>query len=110
LAKTISIYCSPDGIITAVYVDDILVAAPTQHLTRKFYDDLAHFRIENKGPPTTFLGLNITRTANLLNMNQTGYIERMLARFSYDDDLVDDFSQVSKEIPYGNHILETSAR
>jgi transposase InsO family protein len=51
------------GAIIAVYVDDILVAAPTEHLTKQFYSNLAkHFRIENIGPPTTFLGLNISQT------------------------------------------------
>jgi Reverse transcriptase (RNA-dependent DNA polymerase) len=58
-------------------------AAPTEHLAKQFYSNLAkHFRIENQGPPTTFFGLNITRTANSLTINQTGYIEWMLARFN----------------------------
>jgi hypothetical protein len=67
-------------VIVAVYVDDILVLSPTVQLRQEFHDNLAlHFRIENKGEPKTFLGLNIFRTTDSLVINQSGYIRRMLA-------------------------------
>ena len=37
--------------------------------------------MNNLGPPTTFLGLNIVRSEGQISINQTGYIDRMLSRF-----------------------------
>ena len=78
-----SIYMSRQtNVIVAVYVDDILVLAPNSNLSTEVYHGLAkHFKVENKGPPRTFLGLNIIRNARYLAINQTGYIHRMLERF-----------------------------
>jgi len=38
--------------------------------------------MENLEPPKTFLGLNITRKADTISINQAGYIHRMLKRFN----------------------------
>ena len=69
-------------VIVAVYVDNILVLAANSNLSMEVYNGLAkHFKVENKVPPRTFLGLNILRNARYLVINQTGYIHRMLERF-----------------------------
>ena len=66
------------NVIIAVYVDDILVLAPNSNLSLEVYKGLAqHFKVENKGPPKTFLGLNIIRNARYLAINQSGYILRL---------------------------------
>ena len=73
-------------VIIAVYVDDILVLSPNEKLSTEVYNGLAkHFKVENKGPPTTFLGLNIIRNARYLAINQSGYIRRMLDRFKMNN-------------------------
>ena len=37
--------------------------------------------MEDKGPISSFLGLNVIRTSDYIAINQTGYIDRMLERF-----------------------------
>jgi len=62
------------------------VLAPNEQLTLQVYNGLAkYFAIENKGPPKTFLSLNIIRTSTTLAINLFGYIDRMLARFHMKD-------------------------
>ena len=49
------------GIILSVYVDDILIFGLNQQSCEAIFQQLSsQFRMENLGPPTTFLGLNIT--------------------------------------------------
>jgi hypothetical protein len=38
--------------------------------------------MQNLGYSITFLGLNIVRGESTITINQSGYIERMLARFN----------------------------
>ena len=57
-----SIYINVEkGIILSVYVDDILIFGLNQQSCEAIFQQLSsQFRMENLGPPTTFLGLNIT--------------------------------------------------
>jgi Reverse transcriptase (RNA-dependent DNA polymerase)/Integrase core domain/Pol polyprotein, beta-barrel domain len=83
-----SIYFSAEkGVFLAVYVDDILIFGKNKQSCDDVYNYLSrHFKMEYIGPPTTFLGLNITRSysGEYLAINQPGHINRML--FSVSDD------------------------
>jgi hypothetical protein len=69
-------------VFLAVYVDDILIFGKSQQSCTEIYDLLARqFKMENLGPPKTFLGLNILRSNSEISINQTGYIDRMMKRF-----------------------------
>jgi transposase InsO family protein len=75
-------YSSIRMVFLAVYVDDILIFGKSQQSCVEIYDLLARqFKMENLGPPKTFLGLNILRTNGEISINQTGYIDRMIKRF-----------------------------
>ena len=70
-------------IILAVYVDDILIFAPSQADADDVFILLSqHFNMKYLGPPTSFLGLSISRADDgSITLNQSGYIDQMLARF-----------------------------
>jgi Reverse transcriptase (RNA-dependent DNA polymerase) len=67
----------------AVFVDDILIAAPTNALCQSTFDSLAkHFKIQNRGSSATYLGVNISRPDRFhISINQSGYIDRMLKKY-----------------------------
>ena len=77
-----SIYINIEkSIILSVYVDDILIFGLNQRSCETIFQQLSsQFKMQNLGPPKTFLGLNITRnaSANTISINQIGYIHRML--------------------------------
>ena len=79
------IFISPNRrMIILVYVDDVLIISSDQAQCQEVYNYLAqHFRMNNLGEPTTFLGMRITRdwNAHTISLDQTAYIDRMLARF-----------------------------
>ena len=82
------VYLNPsNGVIMAVYVDDILILAPTNDLCQQTFDFLAkYFKMVNRGFPSTYLGLNITRTdRHHISIDQTGYIDRMLEKYDMTD-------------------------
>src|SRR5438046_7720002 len=81
-----SIYIHPEyKVVLAVYVDDILVLGKTREICDQFYNEISqHFRMEYKGPVTSFLGLNIIQDGSRIAINQIGYIEHMLARFQME--------------------------
>ena len=56
------IFISPNRqMILLVYVDDILIISPDQTQSQEVYNYLAqHFRMNNLGEPTTFLGMRIS--------------------------------------------------
>src|SRR5271169_498060 len=75
-------YSGARKVFLAVYVDDILIFGKSQQSCTEIYDLLARqFKMENLGPPKTFLGLNILRSNGEISINQTGYIDRMMKRF-----------------------------
>gem|GEM_PF-6147643 len=77
------IFISPEQrTIILVYVDDVLIIATQPQQCQDIYNYLAqHFRMNNLGSPTNFLGINIIRNQNIIPINQSGYIDRMLQRF-----------------------------
>src|SRR6202035_915553 len=83
LASDSSIYYHPGlEVFLAVYVDDILIFGKEKKSCDSVFNQLSSkFRMEYLGPPKTFLGLNIIRTASTISINQSGYIDRMLTRF-----------------------------
>ena len=85
-----SIYFSPSlHAFLAVYVDDVLIFASSQHTCQDIFKQLnAHFKMENLGAPSSFLGLYIIRDGlHSITINQTGYIDRILTRFQMQDAL-----------------------
>ena len=79
-----SIYFSPSQhVLLAVYVDDILIFGTSKDSCHLIYNHLSkHFKMQNLGAPTSFLGLNIVRShPHEISINQTGYIDRILTRF-----------------------------
>jgi len=79
-----SIYFSPAlHAFLAVYVDDVLIFASSQPTCHEIFEQLnAHFKMENLGAPSSFLGLNIIRDGlHSITINQSGYIDRILTRF-----------------------------
>jgi Reverse transcriptase (RNA-dependent DNA polymerase) len=86
LESDVSIYVyKRRRIILAVFVDDVLVIAPTNDLCMRTYASLSkHFRMVNKVEPKMFLGLIIERIPTSLSIHQTGYIDRILKRFNMD--------------------------
>jgi hypothetical protein len=79
-----SIYVRGEVIIE-VYVDDIKILGPSKESCYEVYYELCkHFKIKDKGPVKSFLGLNISRNwqEHSISINQPGYIDRLLARFN----------------------------
>jgi len=76
-------FCPSQHILLAVYVDDILIFGLTKESCQQVYNHLSkHFKMQNLGAPTSFLGLNIVRSQpHEISINQTGYIDRILTRF-----------------------------
>lgn len=75
-------YSASQQIFLAVYVDDILIFGKNKFACDGVYNALSkQFRTEYLGAPKTFLGLNIIQTSTTISINQTGYIDRILARF-----------------------------
>src|SRR5271170_137905 len=65
------------------YVDDILVLSPYKSACNQIFDGLTNFKVQNKGPPKTFLSLNIICDFNkTIVSNQSDYINCMLIRFN----------------------------
>ena len=82
------IYFSPEcSIIIAVYVDDILIFAPTDDACIQVFQQLAtHFQMSDLGRPSRFLGLEFHWNANgSLSLNQAHYIDHLLKRFQMED-------------------------
>jgi Reverse transcriptase (RNA-dependent DNA polymerase) len=60
--------------ILAVYADDILVCRPDEFICQEFYKAISRFfKMEDKGPMSSFLGWNITQTPEFIAINQIGY-------------------------------------
>ena len=73
------------NIIIEVYVDDIQIAGPDEASCREVYLELSrHFKVQDKGPVQSFLGVNIMRNweKHSISINQPGLIDQILARFN----------------------------
>src|SRR5216117_2692978 len=71
-----SIYINIEkSIILSVYVDDILIFGLNQRSCEKIFQQLSsQFKMQNLGPPKTFLGLNITKCQCKHNFHQSNGI------------------------------------
>ncbi|KAE8218105.1 hypothetical protein CF319_g7952 [Tilletia indica] len=69
--------------IALIYVDDVLIVAPTEAEVAVEKDWLkATFDVTDGGPLRHFLGLKITREGNKIIMSQRSYIKAVLERFN----------------------------
>lgn len=69
-----------------VYVDDILAASNSRRALARFEEILKkYFDINNLGPVSNYLGINITRDDHHFHLDQKRYIEKVLAAFSMTD-------------------------
>jgi len=82
-----SIYCkvrAANKVYVALYVDDLIIATNSLDELRKLKHGLAQrFAMKNLGELHFFLGIRIerNRTERSINLSQTNYIDKMLARF-----------------------------
>ena len=70
----------------AIYVDNMLLGFEKtdagSRLATAFKADFAkRFRVDLRGPPTRFLGMEVTRTATTLSLTQTSFITKAFAKF-----------------------------
>ena len=83
--ESIFVYDQKDTyIILAVYVDDILVLAKSQHEIQFVFDALSRkFKLRNLGPVKKFLGLDIYRPTPTgpVYLSQSTYARKMLHKF-----------------------------
>jgi Reverse transcriptase (RNA-dependent DNA polymerase) len=77
-----------EGVIIAVFVDDILIAGPNENQCNTVASDIAcHFDITVKGPVKSFLGLSITRhwDHHAITISQPAYIDYLIAKYKLND-------------------------
>ncbi|KAH9110641.1 hypothetical protein AeMF1_014629 [Aphanomyces euteiches] len=90
--------------IITIYVDDILVCAETNEEIDKIFKHLqAHIRLNDMGPVSKLLGMEIRRNEADMTMEilQTTYIERMAAKYGLTD-----AKPVDTPIPPGTCLTE----
>lgn len=87
-----------------VYVDDLLVLAPTIEMTTKFGNLLAkQFEITDNGKCTHFLGIDLHyMDSGSIQLSQKGYIQKTLDRFGMTDSkpVATPFNAKEKLLPY----------
>jgi Reverse transcriptase (RNA-dependent DNA polymerase) len=78
-----SVFIRPaSGTIIAVYVDDMLILSKQAEQVTVVVTSLEKtFTLRNLGPVKRFLGLEITRDASGIYINQRAYIDKLLARY-----------------------------
>ena len=71
----------PQLVIVLVYVDDILVTGPNQHLCQQFITQLSsQFPVKDLGPLHYFLGLEVHRSSQGIFIHQTKYLLDLLKK------------------------------
>lgn len=71
-------------VILVIYVDDIIMASNNLEKLKEIKDHLnREFEMKDLGEPKSFLGMNIERFRddNVMNINQSNYIESILEKF-----------------------------
>ena len=71
-----------------LYVDDLLIAAPTKSVIFDIRDQLlAHFKLKHLGEVKTFLGFDIVRNREerRVFVSQARYTKSLIQKFGYDD-------------------------
>lgn len=81
---------TPNFIVIAIYVDDILTAAQSTVTLERFYQELtAKFPSTYTYPPSLFIGISITMTPNCITLDQFHYIDTLLQEYDVEQtDLV----------------------
>ena len=77
-----------NGLIVAVYVDDLLIAGPDMTEIDKLKKGLSDkFRMEDLGPCSYYLGMKVTRDRpnRTIKLSQKGYLEKVLKDFGMWD-------------------------
>lgn len=77
------LYCG-DNVWIVLYVDDIIVVGKEQCVqeTEKLLKQ--YFQAKDLGEVENFLGMKILRTENIIKINQTKYIEKLLTTFNME--------------------------
>ena len=71
-------------VIIAVFVDDILIAGPSEDMCNSVSLEIGqHFDVTNKGAVTSFLGLSITRNweKHGIAISQPAYFDKLVAKY-----------------------------
>ncbi|KAI7703162.1 hypothetical protein KC353_g14273 [Hortaea werneckii] len=76
------------GLVVAVYVDDLLIVGKDQHAISDLKQGLHRkFSMTDCGPVGHYLGMVVTRDriAGTITLTQTGYVRKILKEFGMDD-------------------------
>ena len=74
------------SVVVLVWVDDLLLAASTARLLSRIKDSLkASFKMKDLGPISFFLGMRIVQHPNTIEIDQSEYLKKVLARFKMAD-------------------------
>lgn len=87
LASDLCCFRHTDGTLLLVYVDDILIAAPTKAKVAAVKASLAEiFELKDMGDVSVFLGLNVVRDrANrTIYVNQEQYVHKLLKKYDME--------------------------
>ena len=80
------IYTGPEGVIVAVYVDDILIATETEEMMIKMKRSLSQkFEVKDLGELTSFLGVQVKQSSDGIWIGQPGYTSRILDKYQMKD-------------------------
>src|SRR5271154_1090511 len=74
-------YSNELHILIAVYVDDLKMIGKPEDNERCVIELSKRFKLRNKGPVSSFLGLNVTYENGGIQLNQIGYIYRKAQEF-----------------------------
>ena len=75
-----------DGAYLVVYVDDLLIAAPTTDIISRIKKELAgKWEMKDLGTPKFLLGIEIIRRQQVIELRQTAYVDMILERFGMKD-------------------------
>jgi hypothetical protein len=74
-------YSNDRHILIAVYVDDLLMIGKPEDNKRCVNELCKRFKLQNNGPVSSFLGLNVTYENGGIQLNQIGYIHRKAEEF-----------------------------
>ena len=89
-------------VITAVYVDDLLVASETKRDEEQAINDLRScFSIKGLGEAGLYLGCHITRDrdAGMLKLDQYHYIRTMVSKITVEETSTTPAATEAKQLP-----------
>ena len=76
-------------VILCLYVDDMLIVGSNDRMVKSTKDMLnSRFDMKDMGLAEVILGIKITRTANGLILDQSHYVDKLLEKFSKDDNSI----------------------